>query len=206
MKLRRIIYYPILRTEFITKYIFFKIFYSFYKKLFKKYFLNPNLIPVYIISFNRLKYLKQSIEWLESNGHTNIIIIDNNSTFKPLLEFYDHTPHKVIKINKNKGHLVFHKDIRFFFIRNFTFYVLTDPDLLPVKECPADYMNHFVNTIKSNQMFTKVGFSLKIDDLPDTYPLKNLVIEWESKFYKNPIIYKNLTLYKNSIEFHFLPM
>jgi hypothetical protein len=49
-------------------------------------------------------------------------------------------------------------------------------------------------------MFTKVGFSLKINDLPHSYPLKKLVIEWESKFYKNPIINKNLTLYKNSID------
>ena len=96
MKIRFIFYYPILITEFITKYIFFKIFYSFYIILFKKYLSKPNLIPVYIISFNRLKYLKQSIEWLESNGHRNIVIIDNNSSYKPLLEFYNHVPYKVI--------------------------------------------------------------------------------------------------------------
>lgn len=42
-----------------------------------------NKIPIFILSFNRLSYLKKIIRYLEKCGYTNIYIIDNMSTFPP---------------------------------------------------------------------------------------------------------------------------
>lgn len=156
--------------------------------------------PIYLISFNRLSFLKQSVEWLKKYGYTNINIIDNNSDYPPLLAYLSTCGCNVIRMKKNYGYEVLYKHPRFFFIRNFTFFVLSDPDLTPVSECPANFVEIFFETMCKYPQFPKVGFSLKIDDLPDEYYLKDEVLKWESRFYKNIIEKNGLTLYDSKID------
>jgi hypothetical protein len=42
--------------------------------------------------------------------------------------------------------------------------------------------------MKKDVFLHKVGFSLKIDDLPECYEKKDNVIQWESQFYKNEVM------------------
>lgn len=135
-------------------------------------------IPIIINNYNRLTFLKKLINSLEVRGYTNIYIIDNNSTFPPLLEYYNDCRYTVFRLNKNVGHLaLWETDIYKMFINDF--YVYTDPDVVPVDECPADFLNLFLLTLKKFKLAKKVGFSLKIDDLPDHYSRKEDVILWE---------------------------
>ena len=160
------------------------------KKLLLSHIINKNnfkKFPIYIISYNRLDYLSQTIEWLEKNGYTNIVIIDNKSTYKPLLDYYKTCKFKIAFMKKNWGHNVFYKAPRFFIKSRFTFHILTDPDLLPVDECPSDFVEVFTRVMMTYPDVSKVGFSLKINDLPDEYYLKDEVLRWESKFYSCPI-------------------
>ncbi len=60
-------------------------------------------IPIIINNFNRLEYLKILLDGLENRNYTNIYILDNQSTYPPLLEFYKKTKHKVIFLEKNYG-------------------------------------------------------------------------------------------------------
>jgi hypothetical protein len=69
------------------------------------------------------------------------------------------------------------------FIRDY--YVYTDSDVVPADECPDDFLEVFKKAMEQEKNLYKVGFSLKIDDLPDTYADKQKVIAWESQFYKN---------------------
>lgn len=139
-------------------------------------------IPVIINNRNRLSYLIEQIEWLEKAGITNIYIIDNASTYPPLLEFYEKTKYKIIKLTENVGYLAlwqtgiykqFEKD----------FYIYTDPDVVPTKECPLDAIHYFFKLFKKNVDVDKIGFGLKIDDLPDHYHLKEKVISHERQFW-----------------------
>lgn len=190
----------ILNADYITRKILYYSLYNKYMALNHRQMIEPYSIPVYIISFNRLNYLKQTINWLERNGHTNIRIIDNKSSYEPLLKFYENCPYKVYKMKKNYGHMVFFKARKFFFIRNFKCFCITDPDILPIDKCPINYMSLFTNILMQKYFITKVGFSLKIDDLPDEYNLKNKVIEWESHFYKNKLFYNNVPIYLSEID------
>ena len=45
-------------------------------------------------------------------------------------------------------------------------------------------LEHFLKIIKTYPKVDKVGFSLKIDDLPNAYPNKKLVVQWESRYTK----------------------
>ena len=158
-------------------------------------------LPIYIISFNRLEYLKSTIEWLEKYGYKNIHIIDNKSTYKPLLEYYKNCKYKIFKMKKNYGRLVFYKCWKFIFKRNLNLFILTDPDLYPIDECPNNFVEIFVKAMKQYPEYSKVGFSLKIDDLPNDYYLKNEVIEWESGLYKNVIHnYDGVLCYDSEID------
>ena len=156
--------------------------------------------PIYLISFNRLSFLKQSVEWLKKYGYTNINIIDNNSDYQPLLDYLPICGCNVIRMKKNYGHKVFFKHPRFFFIRNFSFFVLSDPDLTPVPECPANFIEFFIKAMYKYPLFPKVGFSLKLDDLPDDYYLKDEVLKWETRFYDKPIENGKITLYDSRLD------
>lgn len=148
---------------------------------------NLHSIPVIINNFNRLTYLKILLEWLEKKKFTNIYIIDNCSTYPPLLDYYrEKYKYKIFRLKENKGHLaLWNTDIYKAFTNDF--YIYTDPDILPVEECPDDLMEHFMKELKRHPRICKIGFSLKIDDLPDHFSKKKEVMVWEKQNYQNEI-------------------
>lgn len=190
----------ILNFDCIIRNMIYIILFKIYLKIANNQIKNPYNIPVYIISYNRLEYLKQTLKWLESYGHKNIKIIDNNSTYPPLIQYYNTIPYKVYRLKRNYGHMVFFKCIRFVLDRNFKLFCITDPDITPISDCPDNYMNVFIQILSKKEQITKVGFSLKIDDLPDDYNLKNRVIEWESHFYEKESKFNNTSIYLSEID------
>ncbi len=147
---------------------------------------NANEIPIIINNRNRLTYLLQLINFLENNNCLNIIIIDNNSTYPPLIEYYSKCPYQVVHLQQNIGYLALERSELWRFIKK-DYFVYTDPDVVPINECPNDFMRKFFNILQDHRFFTKIGFSLKIDDLPECYSEKNKVVAWESQFYKNKL-------------------
>lgn len=147
---------------------------------------NPLDFPVIINNFNRLDCLKQLIAWLQRAGMTNIHIIDNNSTYPPLLSFYKTCPFTVYKLNRNVGFLALWKTPVF---KRFSkdYYIYTDPDIIPVEACPLDTVQYFFQILHEHPEYDKVGFGLKTDDIPDYYPLKHKVISWEKQFIEKPV-------------------
>lgn len=143
-------------------------------------------IPIFLVSFNRLSYLEQMIKCIEKKGYSNIIIIDNASSYPPLLEYYKTIPYKVIYLNKNWGHMVMWKAPELAPYRQ-EFYVLSDPDLEIIDECPSDFMEYFFNCLKRNPYTNKVGFSLRIDDLPKDGIFGDEVYKTEQKFNQKQI-------------------
>ena len=148
--------------------------------------LGVNSIPIFIINYNRLDCLKKLIARLEELGTTNINIIDNASTYPPLLEYYDQTDYKVFRLDKNWGHMVFWNCDIFKDYRD-GFFVLTDSDVVPTEDCPNTYLETFLALLKKYPRLRKVGFSLKLDDLPEDGILSKDAITWESQFYERPL-------------------
>jgi hypothetical protein len=66
-------------------------------------------------------------------------------------------------------------------------YVYSDPDIVPVDECPPHVLGYFLDVLAAFPDRTKVGFGLKIDDLPDHYQFKQKVIIWESQFWEKKL-------------------
>jgi len=140
-------------------------------------------VPIIINNRNRVTFLKQLINWYQNAGYKNIVVLDNDSTYQPLLEYYKESGVKVIYLKKNVGHLALWKSgVHKQFYKDY--YVYTDPDVLPIENCPVDFMQHFITILNKYPNIEKIGFGLKIDDLPDYYAKKDDVIDWEKKHWE----------------------
>lgn len=142
-------------------------------------------IPIVINNFNRLSTLKQLIESLEKRGYFNIHILDNDSTYPPLFEYYAGCKYDVIKLGCNLGFKALWKDraVRKRFCHDY--YVYTDSDVVLSEECPSDVVDRIFRLLHDKYKFArKIGLTLRTDDLPDCYAHKQKVLDWESRYSK----------------------
>ena len=59
--------------------------------------------PVFIVCRDRFTCLVGLLDWLESVGQADeIYLLDNDSSYAPLLEFYEQTRHTVIRTGGNR--------------------------------------------------------------------------------------------------------
>ena len=143
--------------------------------------------PIFVICRDRISPLLELIEWLESAGMNNIILVDNDSQYPDLLDYYAKTPYQVIYTGKNIGHTVVWAESIARTLYDGEFYIVTDPDVIPDKSAPKDSVKYFFSIHRKYLQYKKVGFGLQIDDLPEHYSLRDSVVQWESQFWKNEL-------------------
>ncbi|MBE6097680.1 MAG: glycosyltransferase [Schwartzia succinivorans] len=156
-------------------------------------------IPIFIISYNRLNDLQRCVERYQKDGYKNIIILDNASTDEGLKSWLRTLSCKVFFLDENYGHHVLWDCHLFDDVLKDQYYVLTDPDVLPDETCPSNYVEVFYNILQKYPNKTKVGFSLRIDDLPDSYPFKWDCVRYES-FYWEAVLPWEFRIYDAQID------
>jgi hypothetical protein len=143
-------------------------------------------IPIVINNRNRLTTTKKMVEKLLSiNSDEHIIIIDNASTYQPLLNWYEEIKGKVdVRKVSNHGHLALwgiglYKELGDYFI-------YTDSDIELNDDFPLDWKQVMLNTLEKYN-YKKVALAICIDDLPDHYRYKNQVVRNEGRWWLNEI-------------------
>jgi hypothetical protein len=161
-------------------------------------------IPIVILNRDRLYPLIDQVNVLRQKGYNNITIIDNQSTYQPLLEWYKQDGLDVFynDITENSCHafrdLVLMQHPKFIEIVS-NWYVFNDSDIIPLDTVPSNFIDDLIAyAIKYNK--TKVGMSIKIDDLDLSYPLNEWVYSYESSYWTNAIIDENVELYPHPID------
>lgn len=154
-------------------------------------------IPIIINNRNRLYYLKKLLNYLKSKDIKNIIILDNQSTYVPLIDFYQNCDYKIIRLQQNLGYLALWKINLFNKIKN-NYYIYTDPDIVPISECPIYFIDYFKEILLKQPKLDKVGFGLKIDDLPNN-SLSKKIYDNEKNFWVKKLDSKE-TIYKAPID------
>jgi hypothetical protein len=171
-------------------------------------------IPIFIIVHDRLNFLRKCINSLKYiKSKYKIILYDVASTYKPTLEFLEKMKNKGIAVYRSevnnyktvgsiiKKYLIEHPQCKY--------YVLTDHDI-ELDNVRSDILEYYIWLLNKYNV-TKVGCSLRLNDIPDSYPKKNKgghgnkgVIDWESKFWLNPVkaTWKNRsnTIYFNQLD------
>lgn len=141
-------------------------------------------IPVFIICRDRVEPLKELVKWCEDEGLKNIIFVDNASTYPPLLEYLSSSPYEVIWLSSNVGHTApWDEGVIEIYAKGKPF-IVTDPDVIPAPEAHGA-VKIFCRLLTDHPERTKVGFGLKIDDIPKEYALRDYVIAWEKQFWES---------------------
>lgn len=147
---------------------------------------DPHTMPIVINAFNRVSCLRALVEALRVRGYDNLYVIDNASDYPPLLDYYRDARLSVFFLDKNVGcYSMWRTDIERQFLAGH--YVYTDPDVVPVEDCPEDFMAHFLRVLHGRPTVGKVGFALKIDDLPAWLPYRDEIVSIERHFWANPL-------------------
>jgi hypothetical protein len=139
-------------------------------------------LKAFIIIFNRLTWPKKLAENLADLG-CEVILLDNHSTYMPLIEWYMNCPFKVHRLEKNylssvlwsSGLISQYPD---------QYYIVTDGDL-DISQVPADFIDYLYHALNDSQAY-KAGLSLEINDLPDN-EMTRAVIEHEKRFWETPV-------------------
>lgn len=150
------------------------------------------MIPVYINNRDRLTTTRKMVEYLTGVPSCLPIITDNASTYGPLLEWYaKECPCRVVLLGANHGArgawngMLNHHDM------DITHYVVTDSDL-DLTDVPLDVLDVLLNGFGEYPEFDgdptrKCGLSLRVDDLPDGFKLKQNVINREEYYWARPL-------------------
>lgn len=125
------------------------------------------------------------IDILTACGYTNIYILDNASTYPPLLEYYKTCPFTVFHLNQNLGFKAHfgNQPLKKRFCNDY--YIYTDSDVIPARLLPQRLYRLFPGRIKKTSVSRKIGFSLRIDNIPDFYVHKEEVIIWKNDIMPN---------------------
>ncbi len=139
-------------------------------------------IPIYINNRDRLTTTKQLVEDCLRFAGARPIIVDNDSTYPPLLEWYKSQPCEIVFLGDNCGPRapwqVLSKQQDF----SFEFYVVTDSDL-DLSRVPDNVIDLLLAGMQRYPWAVKCGLSLEINDIPEGLPRKQQVLNWESKFW-----------------------
>lgn len=137
-------------------------------------------LPIILNNFNRLTTTKKLADDLSKLGYTNIHIIDNNSTYPPLLEWYDQCSYKVERLNSNLGQLaVYNSD----YINKFKGWIAySDSDIELNPNTPRGFVERMIQMAEKHNKI-KAGLALRIDDIPNTR-YGTYVKAQEQKFWK----------------------
>lgn len=138
-------------------------------------------IKVFIVNRNLITTLKNTVEFLQKEPRVEIVVFDQNSTYPPLLDYYNNSGLTIVYSKNNNGpRSVWGSELAPYFNKNY--FILTDSDCL-YDDVPNDWLDRMLNVLETTLAF-KVGFSLDIHDLPNT-EIGRQAVSWESKYWTN---------------------
>ena len=123
-----------------------------------------SVIPIYIICWNQYTYVKSMVEQLQKyDVNMKIFIIDNKSTYEPLLKYLKEIDGKngvkVLYQPENYGHKVYERPE--FIAMAGEKYVVTDPDLLFNPNMPKNFLD-ILSELSDKYKTNKIGLALDI--------------------------------------------
>lgn len=140
-------------------------------------------IPCYLTIFEQVTWPRRMAQECERLG-LEVILLDNGSTYPPCVDWLNNCPYKVIRMEYNAGCYGFfnsgmHKD-------QTGPYVLSDSDL-DLSGVPNDAVARMAIAQALNPKVDKVGLSLEIDDVPESYPFYETVLKYEQPYWQSPL-------------------
>ena len=170
------------------------------------------MIPIFIITCDRLEMLKKSIESYYACIETpfKIVICDQGSTFKPMVRYLKFLGSNGMvevywrgKVNAGQKRnlardngMIAEVVEKYFKGKPKTNYIVTDPDIM-LDNANSDILELYSKILDFMPSVDVVGPMLRIDDIPDYYPLKKKLLN-NSKHRKFHMSTVHLFAYKGT--------
>jgi len=141
-------------------------------------------IPSFIIVRDRIAWIPKLAKWLEKKAE--VILVDNDSTYPPVVKYLDETKYKTYRLKSNHSKWAPWKEglIGKHPSNNF---IVCDPDMYPIKECPDDAIDHWIEGLQKYPQFHCVGPAYVTWDLPKHYAGRMDVVRWEGQYWAKPV-------------------
>ncbi len=107
-------------------------------------------LPIFINARDLVTPLKRQVTWLLEAGYSRIYILDNDSTYPPLLDFYAafRAEVMVLPLGANVGHTALWDLGILESLEISTPFVYTDPDIVPIDECPGQVLEFYLEVLR----------------------------------------------------------
>lgn len=124
-------------------------------------------MKIYLTVFNQLTWPRAMSEILTAQGH-EVWWVDNNSTYSPLLEFYQSCPYTVVRLPENRGGTVCW-GLLGSVLPNDQYFVISDSDYL-LDELPSDWDQHLIEGVLRYGGMGGCGLSMLETLIPSQNP------------------------------------
>ena len=150
-----------------------------------------------IPNFNQLVYLKNLInQWQSYHPDYDIYVIDNGSTYEPLLDYYNSGIKAYIVRYKQND---FVGNLRSWIDTNKPeWYVISDPDISIHPATPPNFLDYFKQAIE--QGYHRAGFDLIYDDIPDWNPKKQWIQGDQKELHGDKVLVGDYVGYRAPID------
>lgn len=146
------------------------------------------MTPCFIINRDRFTTTKNMVAYLQQIPEIRVVIIDNDSKYPALLEWYDTNPCEIERLPYNFGNFCVWGRLDAFegftkpdFLKKYREgeedYIVTDSDL-DLSGVPLDFLDVLKEGRAKYEWTAKVGLSLSIDNLPECERTVD-VLNWE---------------------------
>lgn len=142
-------------------------------------------MKAFVIFRDRVSYAKQCVEALQMAG-LEVHIIDQDSTYPPAVEWLEQAPAQVHKLVNQHPQRLWQWSGLLEIVGPDDYYVVTDCDVVP-GDPTLDWVNEFRSILEYHYEACKVGWSLRISDIPDTYQHHQKVVAWETQHWEHPV-------------------
>ena len=143
-------------------------------------------IPIFIITYNRLEVLEESFRSVQHlTGDYTVIFSDNNSTYKPLIQWLQTKEKEGYTVFWNKTSNLYNEIdnaiTKWYKTNDASHFVIMDPDV--VIDCPLDLLSVLRRLLDAHPNISRAGPVMRWSDIPTHYPLRQRVITKQNRLY-----------------------
>jgi hypothetical protein len=148
-------------------------------------------VPLVVLNFNQLTYTRNLVNWWRWSAPGNpIYVVDNASTYPPLLDYYTQDGGLVVnRCPENKAPENLRRFLDDVIHPRFSHYVVSDADISPHPATPADFLavlRHAIDELG----YHHAGFGLITDDLPPWTIDREAVLRNETAAKSEPVSFE----------------
>jgi len=141
------------------------------------------MIPIILLNRDRLSTTERLVDQLLMLGYEDITILDMDSTYKPLLDYYDQNISIKIITHENRGHKVLWQDgILTRYFSNHQWVCVSDSDIELSSDTPKGFIEDMICVAKDFRV-DKVGLAIEYRDITNQY-LKDIIAPIESRYWE----------------------